>query len=44
MQDERKVYEWLCQEAGITVERALQLERIQKKWPDKPKTLAAAGD
>jgi hypothetical protein len=44
MQDEKKVYEWLCQEAGITVERALRLESIQKKWPDKPKTLAAAGD
>jgi hypothetical protein len=44
MQDEKKVFEYICQESGITVERGLELERIQKQWPDKTKTLAAAGD
>lgn len=43
MQNEKQVYEWLCAEAGITVERGLELERIQKKWPEKSK-FAAAGD
>jgi hypothetical protein len=44
MSDEKKVYVWLCQEAGITVARGLELEAIQKKWPEKTGSFAAAGD
>jgi hypothetical protein len=42
VEDEKKVFEWICLQAGITVERGLELEQIQKKWPEKSKTLAAA--
>jgi len=34
MRDEKKVFEWVCWEAGITVARGLELEVIQKKWPE----------
>jgi len=33
--DPRKVFEWVCRLAGLTVERGLQLEESQKKWPEK---------
>jgi hypothetical protein len=35
MEDERATFEWICRKAGISVERALELENRQKKWPDK---------
>lgn len=28
-----EVFEFVCEKAGITVERGLQLEALQKKWP-----------
>lgn len=45
MSDQKKVYEWLCREAGITVERGLELDRVQTKWPQEgTSAFAAAGD
>lgn len=29
----REVFEWVCERAGITVQRGLELEALQKKWP-----------
>jgi hypothetical protein len=34
MRDEKQVFEWICQEAGITVQRGLELEALQRKWPE----------
>jgi hypothetical protein len=31
----RKVFEWVCARAGITIERGLELEKLQKKWPEE---------
>jgi len=30
----REVFEWICQQAGITVARGLELEVLRKKWPE----------
>lgn len=39
----KEIFEFVCQRAGITVARGLELEGIQKKWPEseRPQTKAA---
>lgn len=32
--DPKQVFEWICQQAGITVARGLELEALRKKWPE----------
>jgi hypothetical protein len=43
---DREYFVWLCAHAGITVERGLQLEKLQYSWPSeigsKPKSEGAA--
>jgi hypothetical protein len=31
---EKQVFEWVCQRSGITVVRGIELEALQRKWPD----------
>lgn len=31
--DDKAYFEWLCMRAGVTVERGLYLEGLQRKWP-----------
>jgi hypothetical protein len=35
MHDERRVFEWIRRESGITVQRGLELEDLQKRWPEQ---------
>jgi hypothetical protein len=34
MHDEKKIFERICALAGITVERGLELEKLQCEWPE----------
>jgi hypothetical protein len=34
MHNDRRVFEWICSEAGITVKRGIELEQRQKEWPE----------
>jgi hypothetical protein len=31
----KEVFEWVCQRAGISVERGMKLEEMQRKWPQR---------
>jgi hypothetical protein len=34
LRDTRKRIEWICQEAGLTIARYFELDKLQKKWPE----------
>jgi hypothetical protein len=34
MRDSKAIVNWICESAGITVKRYLELRELQTKWPD----------
>ena len=32
---QRRMFEFVCETAGVTIERGLELEELRKKWPEK---------
>lgn len=34
--DDKQFFVWICQRAGITVQRGLYLEKLQSSWPEEP--------
>lgn len=42
MRDEKEIFKWICREAGITVKRGLELEKLQQQWPGEQSLGASA--